>query len=98
MSSFVRLVVAIRKAGLMDSMHVTEKFTHCRKNKPDRLSKLYVYCNCRVEPLDGSPTGLNHPFWLVVIKLRSDDLRNIESSNNVTPQYLQAWYVLRSQA
>ena len=64
MSSFVGLGVDIRKAGLMDSMCVTEKFAHCKKNEPGRLSKLHVYRNCMVKPLDGSPVGLNHPVRL----------------------------------
>ena len=64
MSSFVGLGVAIRKAGLMNSMRVTEKFMHRRKNEPGRLPKLHVCRSYRVKPLDESPAGLNYPVRL----------------------------------
>ena len=60
MSSFVGLGVAIKKAGLIDSMCIIEKFAHRRKNKPGRLLRLYVCRSCRVKPLDESFAALNH--------------------------------------
>ena len=78
-SSFLWPGVAIREAGMMDSMHVTERFAYCRKNRlckfntlckndrPNRLSRLNAYRRYRAKPLNGSPAGLNHPSKLVAM-------------------------------
>ena len=71
--------MAIRKAGLMDSMRVSERFAYRRKNRPckfnaprrkdepGRLPRLNAYRSYRAKPLNRSPAGLNYPAELVAM-------------------------------
>ena len=71
--------MAMRKAGLMDSMLVTERFAYWRKNnlykfnvywrkdETGRLPRLNAYCSYRAKPLNGSFAGLDHSAELVAI-------------------------------
>ena len=93
-SSFVWLGVAIREAGLVDSMRVTEGSRIAgRLNLVGFLDStcitapIIVYLHCVISVSQSPITKLESNILLFgwLFKLCSNDFRNIGSLNNVTP-------------